>query len=411
MDPAELETPNRPTSSGLQSPVGVPVQLGPSPQTREYVHPAPCCIPPAQWGDVHARESEEECELFGEMPSGDDLDLLGNPLQNAGQQDELENAGVLHPVHEQSQPISGARCVNGNLVRPVNSEEEPPSTACRQSTVHASGGVALGRGPPAFGKSPGGTPGRQIPPPPPPGGGNPGGNAGGSTPPGQTPPQQSGGAGCPGGTPPTPPGLPHSGRYSDPWVHWIDPGKLYRSSHCPPTIRVATYWTCNRFWKHGMISQHSPSHCDGDAQRHWLTQALDCARSKHDTWLQSTPSQRASLEPAYILGDRKHIPEAQNAVESVLRTELLDAILKSVADACMRHGYCTAELIVWYVMKQLILPPDINEVTMQKEILTPAKVSPATLDHDVAGRDATSIEAMYQDKAESASKDYRSICE
>ena len=28
--------------------------------------------------------------------------------------------------------------------------------------------------------------------------------------------------------------------------------------------------------------------------------------------------------PAYILGDRKHIPEAQNAVESVLRTELLD---------------------------------------------------------------------------------------
>ena len=45
----------------------------------------------------------------------------------------------------------------------------------------------------------------------------------------------------------------------------------------------------------------------------------------------------------------------------------------------MRHGYCTAELIVWYVMKQLILPPDINEVTMQKEILTPPKVSPATL--------------------------------
>ena len=42
----------------------------------------------------------------------------------------------------------------------------------------------------------------------------------------------------------------------------------------------------------------------------------------------------------------------------------------------MRHGYCTAELIVWYVMKQLILPPDINEVTMQKEILTP----PAALD-------------------------------
>ena len=31
-------------------------------------------------------------------------------------------------------------------------------------------------------------------------------------------------------------------------------------------------------------------------------------------------------------------------------------------------------------MKQLILPPDVNEVTMQKEILTPPKVPPSTLD-------------------------------
>ena len=62
--PEELETPNRPTSLGLQSPVGVPVQLGPSPQTLEYSHPSPCCIPPAQWGDMHARDRQEECELF-----------------------------------------------------------------------------------------------------------------------------------------------------------------------------------------------------------------------------------------------------------------------------------------------------------------------------------------------------------
>ena len=122
----------------------------------------------------------------------------------------------------------------------------------------------------------------------------------------------------------------------------------------------------------------------GDAQRYWLTQVLDCARNRHDQWLHSTPSQRASLEPAYILGDRKHIPEAQNAVESVLRTELLDVTPKSIADACMRHGYCTAELIVWYVMKQLILPHDINEVTMQKEILTHPKVAPSTLDQGCA---------------------------
>ena len=56
-----------------------------------------------------------------------------------------------------------------------------------------------------------------------------------------------------------------------------------------------------------------------------------------------------------ILGDRKLIlPEAASGVESVLRTELLDAIPKSMAEACLRHGYCTAELIVWYIMKQLI---------------------------------------------------------
>ena len=71
-------------------------------------------------------------------------------------------------------------------------------------------------------------------------------------------------------------------------------------------------------------------------------------------------------------------------MESVLRTELFDVIPKSIADACVRHGYCTAELIVWYVMKQLIVPHDINEVTIQKEILTYAKVVPSTLDQGCA---------------------------
>ena len=72
----------------------------------------------------------------------------------------------------------------------------------------------------------------------------------------------------------------------------------------------------------------------GDAQRYWLTEIPDRARAGHEQWLQSfVPSQRASLEPAYILGDRKNIPEAQNAVESVLRTELLDAIPKSIAES------------------------------------------------------------------------------
>ena len=166
--PAELETPNRPTSSGLQSPVGVPVQLGPSPSTQEYVRQAPCGVPPAQWGDLHAREGDDGCELFGNMPEADDLDLLGEPARNAEQQDESENAEVLPLVHAQQPHISGARCVNGILVRPDHAEEEPPSTACRQSAVNAPGGIALGRGPPGFGKSPGLIPGRQLPPPPPP---------------------------------------------------------------------------------------------------------------------------------------------------------------------------------------------------------------------------------------------------
>ena len=66
-----METPDRPTSSGLQSPIGAPVQLGPSPQTREYSHPSQCCIPPAQWGNRYARDpGEEDCELFGEVPLG-----------------------------------------------------------------------------------------------------------------------------------------------------------------------------------------------------------------------------------------------------------------------------------------------------------------------------------------------------
>ena len=50
----------------------------------------------------------------------------------------------------------------------------------------------------------------------------------------------------------------------------------------------------------------------------------------------------------------------------------------------MHAPWILHSLIVWYVMKQLILPPDINEVTMQKEILTPPKVVPSTLDQGCA---------------------------
>ena len=118
----------------------------------------------------------------------------------------------------------------------------------------------------------------------------------------------------------------------------------------------------------------------GDAQRYWLDQVLETARARREQCLQSAPDQRASLEPAYTLADHRLTPETVNAVESVLRTELLDAIPKTIADSCMLHGHGTAKLIIWYIMKQLILPPDVNKVTMQKEILTPPKIPPSKLD-------------------------------
>ena len=220
----------------------------------------------------------------------------------------------------------------------------------------------------------------------PPGGG-PGGNPGGnSAPPGSTPPQQSGGAGTPGGNPPTtPPVLPPSSRSIDPWA------SLDRSGKPLPKLSLpSNYKSCSILDTQQLLevwydrSTFAIATWRGDAQRYWLTQVLDRARARRDQWLQSSPAQSATLEPVYILGDRKHFPDAQNAVESVLRTEFLEVIPKTIADACMRHGYCTAELIVWYVTKQLILPPDINEVAMQKEILTPPKISPATLDQACA---------------------------
>ena len=183
------------------------------------------------------------------------------------------------------------------------------------------------------------TPGGAPPPP--------GGQQGGTNPLGSTPPQQTGGAGFPGGTPQTPSGITQPNRHPDPWA------PLDRSRKSLPKLMLpSNYKSCSILDMRQLLeswydkSTFAIATWRGDAQRYWLTQVLDCARNRHDQWLQSTPAQRASLEPAYILGDRKHIPEAQNAVESVLRTELLDVIPKSIADACMRHGYCTAELIV-----------------------------------------------------------------
>ena len=63
--------------------------------------PAPCGIPPAQRGDPRARDGDDGCELFGDLPEGDDLECMGASVQGAGQRDELENAGVLPLVNVQ----------------------------------------------------------------------------------------------------------------------------------------------------------------------------------------------------------------------------------------------------------------------------------------------------------------------
>ena len=99
--------------------VGLPVQLGPSSQTREYSHPSPCCIPPAQWGDMHARDREEECELSGDMPAGHESGIMVNPFESGEHQDELDNAGAMNATDSMRENLSGPTCVNGNLMRPV----------------------------------------------------------------------------------------------------------------------------------------------------------------------------------------------------------------------------------------------------------------------------------------------------
>ena len=165
-----------------------------------------------------------------------------------------------------------------------------------------------------------GSGGGGAPPPP-------GGQPGGSTPPGNTPPQQTGGAGPPGGAPQSPPGIPQPNRQPDPWA------SLDRSRKPLPKLMLpSNYKACS---------------------------ILDM-RQILESWYD-----KSAFAVATWRGDA-------------------DALPKSIADACMRHGYCTAELIVWYVLKQLILPHDINEVTMQKEILTHPKVAPSTLDRGCA---------------------------
>ena len=170
--PDELETPNRPTSSGLQSPVGAPVQLGPSPQTREYSHPSPCCV-----RILHLQRADLHLHPHLHLHQRRSLMVMPFPVQ----------------------PLirgNGHHCMRGprrqeEAVHQMVQEEAQGlewKTIPIQQEIHTQEGIARSHG----------SGGAQ-----PPGRGNPGGNPGGSsTPPSATPPQQSGGAGNPGGSPP-----------------------------------------------------------------------------------------------------------------------------------------------------------------------------------------------------------------
>ena len=169
--PEELETPDRPTSSGLQSPVGVPVQLGPSRRhenTVILVHV------------VYLQLNGEICMLEREREREKSVNCLEMCLQVMNQvlwvihsREERTRMSWIRLQHCMQlillQRIYQVRDVSmANLMRPRPAEEETPSTACRPNVVNAPGGVALGRGPPGFGTSPGSIPSRQIAPPPPP---------------------------------------------------------------------------------------------------------------------------------------------------------------------------------------------------------------------------------------------------
>ena len=85
--------------------------------------------------------------LYTSVPAGQEENSMGHPSESEEHQDELDNAAALQPSIPMPNPVHGARCVNGHLMRPMPADEEPPSTACRPNVVNAPGGVTLGGAP------------------------------------------------------------------------------------------------------------------------------------------------------------------------------------------------------------------------------------------------------------------------
>ena len=174
---------------------------------------------------------------------------------------------------------------------------------------------------------------------------------------------------------------PEKDLVNDPW------GALERGKRSLPQLKLGSTWKQNNILEIRQTLEDWLSKCTFSiatwrhgAQSYWLQDVVAEAREQHSSWLKSSPEARAASEPEFILGDRNCIPDAMNVVESCLRVELLEAIPKQFAASCVRKGYCTAMLIIWFVFKQMVLPDDISEVSMQKELLTPPKIAPSTVD-------------------------------
>ena len=145
ISPREMtSTPHRPTTGGLQSPVRLPVQLGPSPLTQQYSRRSPVGIPPAQWGNHDAREAgdsggEEECELFRDPPRAEFLRRSNSRCVRTGAwggaPGRAKYCSNSRPFHVQRFERESPKRINGQLVRPDPLLDGLPSTACNASPV------------------------------------------------------------------------------------------------------------------------------------------------------------------------------------------------------------------------------------------------------------------------------------
>ena len=127
--PHELETPDRPTSSGLQSPVGVPVQFGPSPMTREYSATPPAHVPPAQWLGMSQPgwedlgwENASYCPLY-QVILFDWMACLNNACNHCKLQlEEIMLASGCHDKYVRPRSFSTANSTRGGKLLPQWSE-------------------------------------------------------------------------------------------------------------------------------------------------------------------------------------------------------------------------------------------------------------------------------------------------